>query len=382
MLRASFALFRKDLKVSLRDPLFLIISVVVPLVFAALYALVIQVSATNPIAVARQSEGPHSDRFLQILGEMRSVDGPFFEIRTLDPQKASELYRGGEVAGLLIIPPSFDERVADGATGIRRAEVELRVFNINSDATKNLQLRVDHAVRLFQREYRPRRAVEVREQSVSVRDIRITEYLGTALLMFAVIYAAMVNTGALIAREWEQRTVKPAVLSPLGYLPFIAGKWAAALAQTVISTTLVFVALYAILGYPVFGLGPSNWAYLFSFFLFGAALGALLGVVLQKSLAIVPICVIVAVTHFFLSGYESYMRGFAHGGALEWVWRFSSLWPLSALTDRIRFDASGVAAAEPVFAWVSLGWTLFLISALTALTVIYLSRQLTFEQGQ
>jgi ABC-2 type transport system permease protein len=375
MLSTVLSLTRKDLTVNLRNPLFLAITVAVPLVFITLYALVVQVSATNPIAVARYSHGPYSDALIGILKEMKSVDGPFLRILTLEPEEAFARYQRGEVGGVLEFPTSFDEQLASG----NRSYINLHVYNINSDGTKNLQLRLDHAVYLYQQQHGGARAVTIQERSVFRRDMSIKTYLGTALLMFAVLFAAMVNTGSLITREWEERTAKILVLSPRGFIPLIAGKWLGAFLLTSFSTFLVLLLLYLTLGYPVVSLGAASWFYLLGFFFYGAAIGALLGVGFQQTLPMVPICVVIAVAHFFLSGYESYIRGLAHGGALEWLWQFSSWWPLASLTDAIRFDATGLEAG---FGWLPYGMTLIAAVMITVPAVICLSRRLSFAQGQ
>jgi ABC-2 type transport system permease protein len=375
MLRSTLAMVRKDLLVNLRNPLFLAISVAVPLLFVTLYALVVQVSATNPIAVARASQGPASEAFVTILQEMESVDGRFFRVLTLDPEEAFALYRRGDVGGVLEIPPSFDAQLARGEP----AEVRLHIYNINSDGTKNLQLRLDHAIYRFQAAQPGAPFVAIDERPVFPRDMSIKTYLGTALLMFAVVFAAMLHTGSLLTREWEERTAKLVVLSPRGLAPLLLGKWLGALVLTGLSTALVLPVLALTLGYPVASLGGASWAYLLAWFLYGAALGALLGVGFQQSLPMVPLCVVIAVGHFFLSGYESYIRGLAHDGGLLWAWRLSSWWPLARLADALRFEVAG----EPgPFAWYAYAGAVLLALVLTVPAVGALGRRLRFAQGQ
>lgn len=375
--RPLLALVSKDLKVSRRSPLFLAITVLVSLVFVSMYALLVQVSASSPVAVAKEGQGPASDRFLAILEDMSTVDGAMFEIRTTDPAEARSMYAAGEVGAVLEIPADFDDRVASGET----TAVPLTVFNMNSDSTKNFQLRVERAIREFGAAVATGGAlVEVSETSSFAHDMRITDYLGTGLLMFAVIFAAMVNTGTLIAREFEDRTAKSVVLSPAGQWPFVGAKWISAAVQTLISLVLVLAGLWLLLDYPVLQLGPRSGLALLALFVYGAAFGALLGVGLRKALPIVPLCVVVAVTHLLISGYESYIRGFAHGGALEGLWHATGWWPMGALTDQIRFEVTGLGAGG--IEWAAMGWTLAIAAVLSVLAVGRLRRQLVFAQGQ
>lgn len=372
------AMVRKDLTISLRNPAFVIITVIVPLVFVSLYALLVTVSTTQPVAVAQEGEGPHASRLVEVLRTMHNADGELFEIRTTDPAEAEEMFRAGEVGAVLTVPAAFDRRVAAGDP----VEVPLRVFNINADGTKNFELRAEHAVRQFTAETAGPGEValtSVTERSRFANDMRTSDYLGTALLMFAVLYASMVNTGTLVAREWEERTAKPLVLSPVGTTPFLAGKWLAAGVQTLVSLVLVLATLYLLLGFPVFSLGPGSWLGLLLLFGYGSALGSLLGVALRRSLPLVPLCVVVAITHFFVNGYESYMRGFAHGGAVEWLWRITEWWPVAGLTQQLRLDATGLGGGE---AWAAHGGTALLAVLLITLAAVRMRRQLRFTQGQ
>ncbi|MFC7544931.1 ABC transporter permease [Plantactinospora sp. GCM10030261] len=382
-MRPVWAMVRKDLSISRRSPTFLAITVLVPLIFVGLYVLLVRVSATSPVAVAQEGSGPHSARMVSVLTGMSSVDGRFFEIRTTNPVEARRMFDDGEVGAVLTVPADFDARVEAG----QPVSLPLTVFNINSDGTKNFQLRAEHAVRQFAAgapspasDAGGGRLVAVDETSAFQRDMRITTYLGTGLLMFAVLYAAMVNTGTLVAREWEDRTAKPLVLSPSGNAPFIGGKWLAALAQTALSLVLVLAGLAWLLDYPVTGLGWQSVLAVAAIFCYGAGFGALIGVALRRSLPMIPICVVLAVTHFFASGYESYLRGFAHDGAVGWLWRLTSWMPLAPLTDQIRFEVSGLG--DGAFDWPAFGWTLMGAVALSTLAVARMRRALKFTQGQ
>ncbi|MEW2386381.1 ABC transporter permease [Micromonospora sp. NPDC047707] len=375
-MRPLLALVRKDITISRRSPLFLAITVLVPLVFVGLYGLLVKVSATSPVVVAQEGAGPHSDRMMQVLSEMSSVDGAFFEIRTADPEEARRLFDDGSVGAILTIPRDFDNRI-DNA---RPVSLSLVVYNINSDATKNFQLRAEDAVRRFAEGMPGVRLAQVEETAVFREDMRITTYLGTGLLVFAVLYASMVNAGTLVAREWEERTAKPLVLSPVGDSSFVLGKWLAALIQTLISLTFVIIGLAWLLKYPVARLGWASILALLALFGYGAAFGALLGVLLRRSLPMIPICVVLAVTHFFVSGYESYLRGFAHDGGVEWLWRLTQWAPMAALTDGIRFEVSGIGTRT--LDWAALGWTLLGATGVTVMAVVRMRRALSFSQGQ
>lgn len=209
-----------------------------------------------------------------------------------------------------------------------------------------------------------------------------TRYMGASLLMFAILYASMVNTGSLVAREWEDRTAKAVVLSPRGLWPLIAGKWVAAFVQTFLTMIFVALTLWLTLDYPVLGLGPQSWIPLLLLFLYGSALGVLLGVTLRRSLPLVPIAAVLAVVHFLVVGFESYMRGYAHGGFVEFLWQLARFWPVSGTIDQIRFTVEGL---EPFYIDSQqhhLLWLTAVIVALVSAAVTVLRKRLRFAQGQ
>lgn len=377
-MRAALALAGKDLRVTRRAPLFAAISILVPVAFTFLYAIVIHVSTTATIAVADEDRSPHSLQLVQVMEQMHNDDGPYYEILTTDPDEAHDLYRDGKAGTLLTIPPGFGEDVDAGAD----PEVTLSVVNINADGTKNQHLRIEEALRQLQQDLptTPTDRLVVAETTVLDHDIPVTVYLGSALILFAALYAGMVNVGVGIAREWEERTAKGLVLSPTHRASFVAGKWAAGAVTSVVTIAVTVVTIGAVLGFPVSSLGWRSVGVLALVWVYGAALGTLLGVALRRSLPLVPIAVIITVAHFLVSGYESYIRGFAHGGAVEVLWATTHRIPLAPLFDILRFDVAALPAPDGAAAGV-LG-SLLLAAAVVSLATWRLTRALRFTQGQ
>ena len=372
------AMVSKDLKVTWRSPLFAIISVLVPVAFTLLYAVVIHVSTTSTIAIADEDGSPQSQRFIQVMKQMRNDDGPYYEILTTDPTEARSMYASGQAGAMLTIPNGFGADVEAGDP----AQLSLRLVNINADGTKNQHLRLERAMRVFNEEYSSAAAssLAISEQGQLERDIPITIYLGSALIVFAALYSGIVNAGVAIAREWEDRTAKSLVLSPARPVSLIAGKWLACLITSLLTIGCSIIGVAAILGFPLTQIGPRSLLVILLVWLYGLGIGTLLGVALRKSLPLIPIAVILAVGHFLVSGYESYIRGFAHSGVVEPLWQATGWIPLAPLFDAIRYEAADLHAA-PGFTWGVIGTALMAL-ALTAFAASRLARTGTFSQGQ
>jgi len=380
MLQEIRAMVRKDMTITWRNPSLLLLSIIVPVVFVLIYSLITQVSATNPVVIARESQGPYSQKLISILTEMRSVDGPYFTVNTTDPREAKDRYERGDAAAMIVIPADFDTELGAGAPGRSRPKVELHVHNLNSDATKNFQLRLDHAAYLFQQENAPLSLIHVNEAySRFPRDVSMKLYVSLGLLMFTAVYASMVNTGLLISREWEERTSKEAILTPAGFLPLVIGKWATALVQTMASVLLVLGIMGATLDFPIHRMDPALWFWIFILFLFGGSLGAALGVWLRKSMPLITFSAVTGIFLYLVCGNESSLRGFAYGGPVEVLWRMADMIPVSQAVEHMRrtFLESGSGYAFDGLL------PLLILSALFAwLSGYRLKKRLSYSQGQ
>ncbi|WP_127573482.1 ABC transporter permease [Georgenia faecalis] len=379
MTRSSVAaLVHKDLRITWRSPMFALISVLVPVAFTLLYAVVIHVSTTAPIAIADEDGSDRSRQLIAVMEDMHNDDGPYYEVLTTDPAEAWERYADGTVGAVLTIPSGF----AADVDARRATEVGLALVNINADGTKNQHLRLEQAMRTFNEDAGVPAAsrLAVTEEGVLDRDIPITVYLGAALVVFAALYSGIVNAGVAIAREWEDRTAKSLVLSPAGPVALIAGKWLSVLVTSLVTISVAALGIGAVLGFPLTRLGPHSLVVLAVVWLYGLGIGTLLGVILRKSLPLVPIAVILAVGHFLVCGYESYLRGFAHGGVAEVLWTSTRWIPLAPLFDAVRFEAA--ALPTPAGLPWGLAASALIAVGLTALAADRLARTGTFAQGQ
>ncbi|MFV0453053.1 MAG: ABC transporter permease [Propioniciclava sp.] len=370
MLTPIAAFAAKNLRSTLRAPLFAVVAVIVPVAFTALYAVVVSVSTTAPVAVALEDTSPEAVAFVDTMRGLRNADGPLYEIRTTDPDQARAWYADGSVGALVTIPDGFGAAVSAG----RPAPVEVRVVSINADGVKNQHLRLEAAVRAFEHAHTdPSGHLAVTESTVLDHDIGIRDYLGTALLIFAALYAGIVGAGTSVAREFEGRTITALVLSPSGAPAFVAGTWAAITLTSVVTLSAAVLAVGLTLGIDLTRIGPVGLAALVVSWSYGVGWGLTLGTLLRRSLPLVPLAVLIAVAHFLVCGYESYLRGFAQGGAIEILWRATAWIPLSGVIDAARFELAGLAA--PPGSMAAFGWTVGLTVVLAAAASLLLTRR-------
>lgn len=378
-MRPALALVRKNLLVTGRSPLLAVIAVLVPVAFATLYAVVIRVSTTAPVAVALEDESPEATALVEVMRTVANDDGHLYEVRTTDPVEARALYRSGDVGALVTVPAGFGERVRAGEP----VDLRLDTVPINADGVKNQQLRLEHVVRELDRALHPATdgRVQITETTVLDRDVPITVYLGSGLIVLAALYAGIVNAGTLVTREWEDRTVKELVLAPSGPRHLLTGVWLSAAAVSAATVVLAGAGIAWVLRYPLTAVGPTAVGVLVVVWAYGAAIGSLLGVALRRSLPLVPVGVIIAIGHFLVYGYESYIRGFAHGGAVEGLWRATAWFPFGGLVDAFRFEVAGIDHPVPELA-ASAGLSVVVAVVLSVVAGWVLRRAAVTRPGQ
>lgn len=315
------AIVVKDWTRFFRQPFFMAISVIIPLVFIFFYSLIVPVSATNPIMIADEDHSPASIQFIDAMRDIRSVEAPYYEIITTDSTTTHEAFDHQTALAMVVIPAGFADDVADG-----NAQVELHLNNINSDYSKNLRLRLDYATRLVNDQLAGP-VVEITETSWLPVDPTMLGYISTSLLLFGVLYASMVNTGLNVASEWNDRTVKNLLLAPVGRGALVTGKVLSGLGQSVLSIALVLLVLIVGFGFQPRG-NPLLMAGIVALtMLLGAGIGVLAGVLSKKTLAVTSGLITVAILLFLVSGNEDSMRGLAWGQPITALWQFSLALP-------------------------------------------------------
>lgn len=333
--KAAWAIALKDWRRFARQPFFMAASILIPLVFVLFYSLIVPSSQTNPVVVAMDDRSQAASRFLETLRTVASEEARWFEVVTDDPDEARTLFRSGDAIGMVVVPSGFGEAVAEG-----RGVVAMHVHNINSDYSKNLALRLDHTVRSFHAQLEEPTIV-VDETTEFARTLSMGNYISTSILLFAALYAGIINTGLAIATEWSERTVKLLLLAPQPRTALVAGKALTGLGQSVLSVLGVTAVLVVAFGFdpegPLWAMGGVAVVMV----ALGAGIGAIIGVWIRKTLAVVSIGIPTALGIYFVSGFEDSLRGLAWDGPVAVLWRLSQVVPTTSAFTAARNLAVG-----------------------------------------
>ncbi len=321
-MKVIWSIIKKDTRLMLREPFYIGISIILPIMFYIFFSIITSGSATVPIALVDNAQNTNSREFIALFSEKidnkRDLEAPYWEVVSTETKKSMSLFNNREVMSMVIIPENFD----------KNSQVTMKTHNINSDYTKNYQLRLDELVNYYNHNrFDLNNQISVKEESWVQKDIPMLTYMASSLLVFAFLYGGMVNTGVLIAREWEEDTVKELLLSPVSKVHLVIGKMLSGLVPTFISGGIIYLLIYLVQGFkPTGSLLLILLLVLITAFL-GVGIGVLIGSLTKRILPTIQINIIIAVVSLIIGGGFSPLDGLAWGGISEYVYYFSKILP-------------------------------------------------------
>src|SRR3989442_3449173 len=295
-IRSIWAILRKDLGVWLRQPASAAVTVLPPLAFLLIEALGAVAVGRSPVALVTLDHGSKGIQMQQIFHQ-----ADVFRITDASPQQAQLLLKNLDVVAVITIPADFTQRVA----AHEQAPIDVTVNNLNLDFTNDIRRSVPDAITQFYQAQGSASPIKVtmHEHDLRQRDVQLFEYSVIPTLLLLTMISSLVNGGLATAREWETRTVKELLLSPVARGAIIAGKVFASFLITFCLGTLVLL-----LGYVLGWIHPEGFYWLSTLLtialvsLFSSGLGVAVGAALQRIQVVIGISFNVAIYLNFLSG--------------------------------------------------------------------------------
>jgi ABC-2 type transport system permease protein len=223
-MRKVLSLMIVDLKMWLRQPKLLIMSVAPLLIISIFAGLFLASTEILPVAIVMEDSDPAAVRLRDDLMNLRSGSGAlWFKAEEDENDTAREKFEAGEVLGLIEIPADLSGRLDSGEV----VEIPITINNINDDVTKNFLQRMQNALNSFNEGleagdavYRIPRVAFVADTSP---DLPLIQYLCASILGLAMLLSASLAIAFSIAREFEDDTIKELVMTPRPIL-ILAGK--------------------------------------------------------------------------------------------------------------------------------------------------------------
>jgi len=292
-LRVIWACLKKDLKSALSEPLFTLVSIILPLNVLVLMSLLVISGGLAPTAVVMQDSGPLAQQFYAAMKEAHS-----FVLQPATTQQANALIEQGRIVAVVTIPADFDTRMRQHQS----VAVEVKINNLNTDFTNDIRRALPLSITSFYAKAEPS-MVTITPQEIDAypQDLGYIPYLAVPILVIGLMVGGMVQAGTAAAVEWERETVKELLLSPASLVAIVLGKMLAAFLIGLAGAVVVLVVLIALMG-----IWPVHWGELIGFTLLVLVLftawGTLLGTWLQRRTPVATLAIGLCVPLFFLSG--------------------------------------------------------------------------------
>ena len=291
--RVIWACLKKDLKSALSEPLFTLVSIILPLNVLFLMSLLVVSGGLAPTAVVMQDTGPLAQQFYTAMKEAHS-----FALQQPTTEQANALIEQGKIVAVVTIPADFDARIRQHQSVL----VGVKINNLNSDFTNDVRRALPLSITSFYaRAESSVVTITPQERDAYSQDLGYIPYLAVPILVIGLMVGGMVQAGTAAAVEWERETMKELLLSPASRVAIVLGKMLAAFLIALAGAAVVLTVLIMALG-----IWPVHWGELIGFTLLILALfttwGTLLGTWLKRRTPLATLAIGLCVPLFFLSG--------------------------------------------------------------------------------
>lgn len=294
--RAVWTICRKDIRVWLRQPGNVAITVLPALALLFVDALSTGAVGRSPVALVTLDQGARGQQMAQVIHQ-----ADLFRVSDATPAQAQALYNNLDVVAIVTIPADFTHTVDEHAP----ARIEVQINNLNTDFTNDIRRAVPDAITQFYQQQGGESPIKVtlQEQNLRSQDIELFQYSAMPLLVLLLVVSGLVSSSLAAASEWETRTIKELLLSPASSGAIITGKVLTGF-MTTVALGIVVLGVGSLLGW----VQPQGvyWLQVLLIMalvaLFSAGLGVALGALLQRIQSVGSAAIVLALYLFFLTG--------------------------------------------------------------------------------
>src|SRR5258708_8053144 len=128
-LRVIWPCQKKDFKSASSEPLFTLVSIILPLNVLFLMSLLVVSGGLAPTAVVMQDSGPLAQQFYTAMSQAHS-----FVLQRASAEQADALIEQGKIVAVVTIPADFDKRIPPQPSGAAGGNIQ----NLNTHFNKDL----------------------------------------------------------------------------------------------------------------------------------------------------------------------------------------------------------------------------------------------------
>jgi ABC-type multidrug transport system permease subunit len=283
----------KDIKSSLTERAFLLTSIIIPINFLLLFLLFALTGGQAPTAVVLEDNGPYAQQFISAMENSNS-----FIIQKTTSSEAQKLLHLGQIVAIITIPSSFDVHLKQGT----QIELPVIINNLDVDFTNDIRRAVPLAITSFYANAFPNQiVVKAHEIDTYNHDTDYVHYLVVSLMVVSIMLGGLLQAGSIAAREYEKGTIKELLLAPINPLSIQIGKIVGSMVLNSFSVAVMILVIVFLIG-----VWPVHWDELFIFTLLlmitFVTAGLIIGTVIRRRQAVVPLSIGLSIPIFFLSG--------------------------------------------------------------------------------
>ena len=186
-LRVLWACLKKDLKSARTEPLYTLVSIILPLNVLVLMSLLVVSGGLAPTAVVMQDAGPLAQ---QLYAAMQGAHS--FVVQQATSEQAAALIQQGRIVAVVTIPADFDARIQQH----QGVSVGVQINNLNTDFTNDIRSALPLAITSFYAQAEPSIVtITPQERDAYPRDLDYIPYLAVPILVIGLMVGGMVQAG-------------------------------------------------------------------------------------------------------------------------------------------------------------------------------------------
>ncbi len=235
-----FAIFERDLRKFVRNPLVVVVSILMPIIYLVILGSSFQGDLKNlPVAVVDLDRGPLATDTLNMLRAVEAGPKSIDVIRVSDQGSAMAGLRQGIFKALLIIPADFSRKASAGG----RPVLGLYLDNSETISAKTISAAISSAVPYLREEFKPVRpgaGMELRSMDV-YKKIDYDQSLIPGVVIMAIFLGAMTTGAFNLIMDRFLGIEESYFLTPLTKRDIVMGLTASGLLiTTIIAITVLF----------------------------------------------------------------------------------------------------------------------------------------------
>jgi ABC-2 type transport system permease protein len=246
-----FAVIERDIKKFRRNPVVVIMSLLMPIVYLVILGNSFQGKLKSlPLAVVDLDSGSYSSRLIDNLKAVEAGAKTFSLVFLTDQKAAVDGVRDGIYKAALIIPPDFTKR----ATLKREPETAIFLDNTDTVSSSNIRTLVNSAVKNVREEYVP---IREKPDELNLREIDLysmVDYYQTLVpgVVIMSIFLGTMTAGVFnLVMDRFLGIDESYLLSPLSKTEIVSGLVISGLLITTFIAVFVFIASMLITGIPL-----------------------------------------------------------------------------------------------------------------------------------